>query len=92
MRNCLTYALGMWLKEGGYILIRRSLFIKEFANAGKYHPARLVPHFLHRSKSMVVTQYVPSEKSAETMKSLSAFRKWLRLWNFDGVIAGDDPA
>jgi hypothetical protein len=28
MRNCLTYALGMWIKHGGYIKCRKSLIAK----------------------------------------------------------------
>lgn len=91
MKNCLTYALKMWLQRGGYVLIRRSRFHEEFGPVSKWHPAFWVPHFLHRTKDHIVTQYVPTEEDRAAGKYQSAFRKWLKLWHFDGVIAGDDP-
>ncbi len=85
MKNCFTYAFGMWLKTGGYLMIRKSEFIKEFPNASRWHPAHLIPHFLHRSDDRVVTQYKPINAGPP-----SAFRKWLRLWHFEGKVVGDD--
>jgi hypothetical protein len=90
MTNCLTYALCMWIKHGGYIMMRKSLFIEEFPGASKWHPAHLVPHFLHRDKNYNVTQYTISPEERELSKHHSGLRKWLKLWHFDGVIIGDD--
>jgi len=90
VKNCLTYALGMWLKHGGYLLIRKSRFVDEFPGANWWHPAHLVPHFLHRSKEMVITQYLPTDADRAASVKLGAFRRWLKLWHFDGHITGDD--
>jgi hypothetical protein len=45
--RCLTYAVGKWVREGGYLLVRRS------------HFSRLCPHLLHMDRSGRITQFVP---------------------------------
>ena len=45
--RCLFYAVGKWVKEGGYLKIRAS------------HYSQLLPHFLHESKDGKVSQFVP---------------------------------
>ena len=92
MKNCLTYALMKWIREGGCFMTRKSRFIEEFPGASKWHPAHLVPHFMHRDKAHNVTQYTVSEEDREASKHHSGLRKWLKLWHFNGVITGDDKA
>ena len=92
MRNCLTYALSMWLKHGGYLMIRKSRFVDEFPGATRWHPAHLVPHFLHRSREHVITQYTPTDADRAASAHLGGFSRWLKLWHFDGHISGDDKA
>jgi len=88
--NCLTYAFGKWLREGGYVLMRRSRLAEEFGIVSKWHVIRLVPHFLHRGYDHVVTQYTASEDQKIKDKQRGLFMTWINLWNFDGVIIGDD--
>jgi len=90
VKNCLTYAVGMWLRYGGYLLIRKSRFVEEFGAVSRWHPAHLVPHFLHRSKDHMITQYTVTEEARIASRGHSGFRKWLKLWHFEGVIMGDD--
>ena len=90
MKNCLTYALCMWMRFGGYLLVRKSRFIEEFNNPSCWHPAHLVPHFLHRSTDHVVTQYLPTAEDKAASQHQGAFVKWLKLWHFNGEIVGDD--
>lgn len=94
MQNCLTYAVGKWRREGGYILIRRSFAWELFGceDVPWWHPRRLVwlvPHFLHRDYLGRVTQYVPTAEQVRQHRTcLPCF--WLSLWHFDGeVIEGN---
>lgn len=89
MKNCLTYALSTWHRDGGYLLVRRSLAARMFGIRSRWHPVMWVPHFLHMSREGVITQYVPTEETvAEHQGHLLSF--WLGLWHFDGrVITGD---
>ncbi len=84
MKNCLTYALGKYLREGGYLLVRQSLAARMFG-VSHWSPIRLVPHFLHMTEDGVVTQYVPTEEQIERhSRNLVLF--WLSLWHFDGRV------
>ena len=89
MRNCLTYALGMWIKHGGYVKIRRSL-IARLHGVGKWHWLNLVPHFLHESKDGYITQLVRNPEENAKAKRLGPWMDWLWLWHFDGVIVEGD--
>ena len=89
MNNCLTYAIGKWIKEGGYILIRRSHFYKDF-NLSWWHPLYWLPHFLHRSPGKTITQYSPTEEQRKTFREKGLFYTWFRLWHIEGYIRGDD--
>ena len=89
MRNCLTYALGMWLREGGYIRMRRSM-IARLHGVGKWHVFNLVPHFLHESKAGRLTQLVRTDAENARAKRLGPLLDWLWLWHFTGkVVEGD---
>lgn len=89
MQNCLSYALTKWRREGGYILVRRSLAGRKFGIASRWHPVSWVPHFLHMSKEGVITQYAPTEEQVEEHKG-SVWKFWLSLWHFEGrVVHGD---
>ena len=80
----------MWIRHGGYLLIRKSRFIDEFPGASHWHLANLVPHFLHRSKDKVITQYLPTDADRAKAAKMGGFRRWLKMWHFDGYVAGDD--
>ena len=90
--NCLTYALGKWWAEGGYLLIRRSVLARDFGVKSKWHPASWIPHFLHRSKGHVVTQYLPTAEQRLVNAKRGLLRSGLGLWSFDGKVTGDDNA
>jgi hypothetical protein len=90
--NCLTYAFGKWLREGGYLLVRRSKLAEEFGITSKLHPASWVPHFLHRDHNHVVTQYTATDWQRTCNQQRGLFRTWLTLWHFKGVVVGDDKA
>lgn len=96
MRNCLSYAVSKWWREGGYVVIRRSLAWELFGVAKRpwYSPARLVvivPHFLHVSRDGRMTQYVPTpEQVAEHKQCLLRF--WLSLFFFRGQVVEGDQA
>jgi len=49
MKNCLTYAVAKQLKEGGYVLWRRSKYL------------RWIPHFIHLDRAGKWSQYVPTK-------------------------------
>lgn len=88
--NCLTYALGKFIKEGGYLMMRRSQFAEVVGIKSKFNPLYWTPHFLHRTKTGVITQYLPTEDQKERHKKLTCFKVWLSLWHFEGVVCGDD--
>lgn len=96
MRNCLTYALSMWWHHGGYLLVRRSLAWELFdvSNRPWWTFAWLVgciPHFLHKSKNGVVTQYVPTPRQVEAhRKNILSF--WFSLFSFEGMVVRGDKA
>ena len=92
MKNCLTYALMKWLREGGYLMMRRSHLAREFGITNKWHPASWVPHFLHRDKQHNVTQYTVTDEHRVKEKEHGLFWAWSRLWTFDGHVTGDDKA
>lgn len=87
--NCFTYAVGKWMNEGGYILMRRSQLRLMFPRPW-WHPVNLVPHFLHRGWDHVVTQYVPTAEQKQKHLKDGLWRAWLDLWHFDGEVIGDD--
>lgn len=87
--NCLTYAIGKWASEGGYLMVRRSQLRILFPRPW-WHPVHLVPHFLHRSRAHVVTQYVPTEAQKQEHLRGGLWRAWIDLWHFEGHITGDD--
>jgi len=89
MRNCLTFAIGMWWKHGGYIKTRKSLIAK-LHGVGKWHPLNLVPHFLHETKDGRVTQLVRTDVENERAKKLGPWFDWMWLWHFEGKILHDD--
>lgn len=89
IENCLTYAVSKYIKEGGYILMRRSLFSEDF-DLSKWHPLYWMPHFLHRSKDKVITQYSPTDKQRSIFKERGIWYTWLHLWHIQGYIRGDD--
>lgn len=89
MRNCLTYAIGMWLKHGGYIRMRRSM-IARLHGVGPWHVFNLAPHFLHESKDGRLTQLVRTDAENARAKELGPWLDWLWLWRFTGhVVEGD---
>lgn len=89
MKNCLTYAVGMWFRHGGYIMIRKSL-IARLHGVGKWHPLQLVPHFLHRTKDGKITQLVRTPEESARAKEKGPWRDWAWLWHFEGhIIEGD---
>lgn len=96
MRNCLSYAVTKWWREGGYIAMRRSLAWELFA-VGKrpwYSPARLViivPHFLHFDRDGQMTQYVPTpQQVARHKRCLLKF--FFSLLYFRGHVVKGDAA
>jgi len=58
MKNCLTYALTKWYKEGGYLVIRKSKYVW------------WVPHFLHMTEKGLITQYVPKNIPKNPLRRL----------------------
>lgn len=98
MRNCLTYAVGKLWREGGKLIMRRSLAYEKFAlhqapwwNVNKWL-VWCVPHFLHMDYDGVVTQLVPTAEEVER-HSEHLWRFWWALWNLNGtVVQGDDEA
>lgn len=52
MNNCLLYALGKFMREGGYLIIRKSRF-------GWW------PHLLHSSDLETITDFRPPAPSAD---------------------------
>jgi hypothetical protein len=88
-RNCLTYAISMWIKHGGYIKMRKSL-IAELHGCGKYHILNLVPHFLHQTREGKVTQLVRTKEENIKAKKFGPFLDWLWLWHFNGEIVEED--
>lgn len=89
MKNRLSYAFGKWRRDGGYIIVRRSLAASKFGIRSRWHPVYWVPHFLHMSKEGTITQYVPSERKVEEHQG-NVWRFWLDLWHFEGcVVVGD---
>jgi len=89
MKNCLTYALGMWWKYGGYVKVRKSLIAK-LHGVGPWHWLNLVPHFLHQTRDGQVTQLVRSPEEIARAKELGPWLDWLWLWHFQGQILNDD--
>lgn len=89
MRNCLTYAVGQWRREGGYLLIRRSRLAVAF-RLPHWHPLWWVPHFLHMSPTGRITQYRPSEEQSRVDCAANHWWAWVRLWHFDGEIVEGD--
>ena len=89
MKNCLTYAVSQYMKNGGYLVMRKSQFA-ETIGAGRWHVAHLVPHFLHMDSDKRITQYVPTEDQKLEMAQKGAFCQWLALWHFDGCVVEDD--
>ena len=87
--NCFTYAIGKRIREGGYLMCRKSYLEKMFPRPA-WHPVHLVPHFLHRTHDHVVTQYVPTEEQKQRHLKVGLWRAWLDLWSFDGEVIGDD--
>jgi hypothetical protein len=92
MRNCLSYALMKWLREGGTFMARRSYLAREFGITSKWHPVYWVPHFLHRDKQLNVTQFTVTEEQRMRNKKRGCFLTWITLWHFDGHVIGDDKA
>jgi len=88
--NCLTYAFNKWLREGGYLLMRKSKLAEEFGIKSKWHPVSWVPHFLHRDKNHVVTQYTATDEQRAANQKRGVLKTWINLWNFEGEIIGDD--
>jgi hypothetical protein len=94
VRNCFTYAVGKWRREGGYIVLRRSLAFELFEAWRRpwWHPHRLtwlVPHALHRGYDGRITQYVPTPEQV-TAHRACPLRFWVSLWHFEGrVVEGD---
>ena len=88
--NCLSYALAKLAKEGGYLMVRRSKFAAVHGITNRWSPFYWVPHFLHRSRAGVVTQYRLTDDQCVRDWKRGAFRSWLGLWDFDGAVAGDD--
>jgi hypothetical protein len=90
MRNCLTYALGKFIREGGYLVMRKS-HIASFHGVGRYHPFHLVPHFLHMDRKGAVTQLGRTPEEQKKAKELGPLLDWMWLWHFEGhIITGDD--
>lgn len=89
MRNCLSYALSRLFAEGGSIIIRRSRIRRMFPRP-RWHPVNWIPHFLHRSRQLVITQYVPTREQMARHYRMGLWLAWLDLWRFDGEIIGDD--
>ena len=92
MKNCLTYALMKWLREGGYLMMRRSALASEFGITSKWHPASWVPHFLHRDKQHNITQFTVTDEQRVANQKRGWFRTWLSIWHFNGHVIGDDKA
>ncbi len=89
MRNCLTYAVGMWIKHGGYVRVRRSMIVR-LHGLGPWHIFNLVTHFLHEDKDGTVTQLVRTEFENELAKCRGPWLDWLWLGYFGGrVVYGD---
>lgn len=88
--NCLTYAVSKWLREGGYLLIRRSHFAEVVGIENKWNPLYWIPHFLHRSKDKIITQYTPTESQKRKDKQKGLFAAFFSLFHFEGEIIGDD--
>ena len=89
MRNCLTYAVGMYFRHGGYIRMRRSLLVK-LHGLGPRHVFNLVPHFLHESKDGKITQLVRTDEENALAKKRGPWFDWFWLWKFAGrIVEGD---
>jgi len=87
--NCLAYALRKWATEGGSIIIRRSQLANMFPRP-KWHIVNWIPHFLHRTRCLVITQFVPTARTKERHLKIGLLRAWLDLWSFEGEVIGDD--
>jgi len=87
--NCFVYALRKWWAEGGSIIIRRSQLAAMFPRR-RYHPVNWIPHFLHRTRCLKITQFVPTAKAKERHLKIGLLRAWLDLWSFEGEVIGDD--
>jgi hypothetical protein len=81
--NCLAYALRKWVTEGGSIIIRRSQLAAMFPRP-KWHIVNWIPHFLHRTRCLVITQFVPTARTKERHLKIGLLRAWLGLWSFRG--------
>jgi hypothetical protein len=81
----------MWFRYGGYLLIRRSRLAQNFGITNKWHPAMWVPHFLHISKELQVTQYIPTKqekiKDLKRGVNLTLLYRCLTLWWFKGYVS-----
>lgn len=90
MRNCLTYAMGQWLRHGGYVKMRKSL-IARLHGVGPFHPFHLVPHFLHEGVDGRVTQLTRTPEEEASALAKGPWRDWMWLWHFQGrVVEGDE--
>lgn len=87
--NCLAYALRKWVIEGGSIIIRRSQLANMFPRP-KWHIVNWIPHFLHRTRCLVITQFVPTARTKERHLKIGLLRAWFDLWSFEGEVIGDD--
>lgn len=87
--NCWSYAFRRVVKDGGYLMARRSHSADEIG-AGKTSARWWLPHFLHMDRSGRVTQYRPTEDELDIQNS-RWWRFWMRLPHFSGeVVTGDD--
>lgn len=75
--NCLIYAIRKWIKEGGYLVIRRS------------HASKIIPHFLHLDDSACFDKQCLSQFAPDYPKS--TWQKFVhKLWFKGTVKRGDD--
>src|SRR6056297_1676762 len=87
MKNCLTYAVPKWWREGGCLVIRRARILELFGyKVTPWHPMFWVPHFAHLSCLGVITQYTATPQARAEHKSGGVWRFWLYLWHFEGQI------
>ena len=77
------------MTEGGSIIIRRSQLANMFPRP-KWHIVNWIPHFLHRTRCLVITQFVPTAGNKERHLKIGLLRAWFDLWSFEGEVIGDD--
>ena len=68
-------------RRGGSIIIRRSQLANMFPRP-KWHIVNWIPHFLHRTRCLVITQFVPTARTKERHLKIGLLRACRRPVGF----------